>query len=253
MFFVLSKILSFLIQPLLWGVLFLILSLFAKSEKKRRKRILTSLIILFLFSNQAIFHEVTNAWEMEPVQLRDFKEHYEVAVVLGGIVSMDREHKIVEFQSNSDRFLNVLPLYFNGQVEKILIAGGTGRVFGEEKEATILQNYLIKIGVSYEDIIVETQSRNTFENAKNSADILKEMGIKGKILLSTSSTHMYRSAICFKKQGIEFDVFPVDQVSYKRELTLDRILIPHAKTLDRWNGLIHEWVGILVYKLKGYC
>ncbi|KAA3648558.1 MAG: YdcF family protein [Bacteroidetes bacterium] len=252
MFFYISKILGFFCQPIVWVFIILVFSFFTKNPKRKKKSFLIGLIVLYFFSNKAIFHEVTSLWEAEPVNMRTFNTEYEVAVVLGGIVSMDRKHKLVEFQANSDRFLNVLPLYFKGQVKKILISGGTGRVYGEEEEATILQSYLVKIGVKKEDILIEVKSRNTYENAKFSAELLSDLGIESKILLSTSSTHMYRSALCFKKQGVNFDTFPVDQVSYNRELTPDTLFIPNAKTLQNWYDLIHEWLGIVSYKIAGY-
>ena len=101
-------------------------------------------------------------------------------------------------------------------------------------------------------ILIEVKSRNTYENAKFSAELLSDLGIESNLLLSTSSTHMYRSALCFKKQGVNFDTFPVDQVSYNRELTLDTLFIPNAKTLQNWYDLIHEWLGIVSYKIAGY-
>ncbi|MEQ8909934.1 MAG: YdcF family protein [Vicingaceae bacterium] len=253
MFFILSKILSFLISPLVWGLGLLLWSFLSKNSRRKRRLLWGAFIILYLFSNQAIFHEISNAWEAEPKKIQQLKEHYDIAVVLGGILSIDHQYKQIEFNKNADRILNVLPLYFDGRVDKILISGGSGRIFKDGIEANVLQSYLLDIGVANEDIITERKSQNTFENAKYSVEIIKELGLDGSVLLSTSTTHMKRSVMCFKKQGLEVDSFPVDQVSYKRELNPYTLLVPQADVLGSWYWLIHEWVGILIYKIMGYC
>lgn len=252
MFFILSKILGVFCNPLVWVILCLVLSLFFKSNKTKKRLRIASILILFIFSNQAIFYEVVNVWNIEPKQTNRITEKYELAIVLGGIVSLDRKHQLIEFNDNSDRILGILPLYFKGQIGKILISGGSGRIFDPTPESTILQDYLIKIGVDPDDIIIEDQSRNTFENAKYSADIIKQMKLPPPYLLTTSAMHMRRSALCFKKQQIEVDTFSVNQKIYKRELTLDVLLLPNATILHYWYQLFHEWIGLISYKISGY-
>ncbi len=252
MFFFLSKIADFLMHPLTWVFILLVMAWRKKIWKKRKSYLIAAVAVLYFFSNQAIFHEVSSSWETKPINPNSISETYEVAIILGGMVSLDRKHQIVEFQENSDRFLNVLPLYFKGKVKRLLIAGGSGRMNQKEKEATILEDYLISIGVDAKDILIEAESRNTYENAVNSLTLLKEKNIKGPILLSTSSTHMPRSYQIFKSLGADVKPFAVDQVSYKREINPDTLFFPKASILNDWYHLIHEWIGILMYKITGY-
>lgn len=249
MFFIISKLISFLISPLFWSISAILVGLI----KNNKRFIWSGVIILYLFSNQAIFHEFSHAWEAEPIKKEQLKEQYEVAIVLGGVVSIDHQHKQIEFNANADRILNVLPLYFEGRVKKILISGGSGRIFKDQIEANVLESYLLDIGVKKDDIITERKSQNTYENAKYSIEKLKSLKIKGNILLSTSTTHMKRSYLCFKKLGLEVQPFPVDQVSYKRELNPDTLFVPKADVLNQWYWLLHEWIGIFTYKIAGYC
>lgn len=254
MFFVLSKILSFLIKPLVWGLLCLIFALFSKSDKKRKKLVWISFIILYLFSNQAIFFEVNNAWEVKPIPEQVLNQKmYEVVIILGGISSYDYKNESLEFNANSDRLLKVLPLYFSGQVKKILFSGGSGRILDDARESHYIRDYLIDLGVSPKDIIIEDQSRNTYENAKFSVEKLQEENLNGFVLLSTSSRHMYRSKLCFDKLGVDVQVFPTDQITFNRQINPNTLFIPDPQVLDYWYNLIHEWVGIGIYKLKGYC
>lgn len=205
-----------------------------------------------MFSNQAIFYEVISIWNIDPVPNTSLTKKYNAAIVLGGMVSLDSKKKQIEFFDNADRIFGVLPLYFQGKVDKILISGGSGRVFDPRPESTILQNYLIQIGVKKEDILIEDKSRNTYENAKFSAKKIRELQIEPPYLLSTSAMHMRRALMCFEAQNMEVQAFSQDQLIYKRELTFDVLFLPNAKILQYWYQLFHEWLGVLSYKISGY-
>jgi uncharacterized SAM-binding protein YcdF (DUF218 family) len=251
MFFILSKILSVLSDPLIW-VFILFIAAYIKLPKGKYKRLLLGgILMLYFFSNRAIFHHINHQWEVSPITLAQ-TDTFDVAVVLGGVATFDEKSNQIEFHANADRILKVLPLYFNGQLEKILLSGGSGRIVEEEKEADILADYLISIGVQAEDLILESQSRNTYENAKFSATIIREKGFE-KILLSTSAIHMNRAYACFQKQSLEVVPYSTDQLSYQLNPYFDFLVLPKAEVLSYWYWLIHEWVGILTYQLLGYC
>ena len=62
-----------------------------------------------------------------------------------------------------------------GKFKKFLLTGGSGFMFGTEKsEAVLARELLIRLGVPDEDIIVEPDSKNTFENALFTKKILAE-------------------------------------------------------------------------------
>ncbi len=252
MFFLLSKILGILCHPIVWVFILMILALIKRSKKSGRRFLIAAITCLYFFSNQAIFYEFSSTWAMRPISSNELKEKYDVAIVLGGIVSLSAQNKQVEFHANADRFLNVLPLYFSGRVNKILISGGSGYVFNRQSEATILGDFLSRIGVDSKDIILESTSRNTYENAKYSIEVLREHKMDGPFLLSTSAVHMPRALMCFRALEFPIDAFPVDQMVQKRDYTLDVLFLPKASILQYWYNLIHEWVGILSYQLAGY-
>lgn len=77
--------------------------------------------------------------------------------------------------------------------------------------------------------------------------------MNGKYLLVTSGYHMPRSMAVFKKVGYKnLTPYITNRVSGKRRFTFDHLLIPNVDALFSLNFLIHEWVGFVVYKLKGY-
>ena len=250
MFFILSKILSFALQPLIWVVVLFLLSFFSKVAKHKKRLRTNSIIVLLLFSNPFLFNEISRAWENQyPAFQSDQK--FDVAIVLGGISSYDKVHLQTAFYGNSERLMNILPLYKSGQVKKILFAGGSGRLDKQNVEALHVEKYLLSLGVHQKDILLDTTSRNTYENAKYSVELLDGYN---SILLSTSATHMPRSMACFEKLGLSPTPFPVDYISYENErFDLDKLIVPNPSIIHYWYRLIHEWVGLLSYKVKWYC
>ena len=72
-------------------------------------------------------------------------------------------------------------------------------MYGTEKsEAILTRELLIRLGVPDSAIIVEPASRNTYENALFTREILKEKypNATPRLLLITSAWHMRRSMGC---------------------------------------------------------
>lgn len=254
MFFILSKTLHFLLMPMIWVLVLLLLAVFLKSQKWRRTSLLAALALLLFFSNPFISNEAWRAWEIEAKPIKDV-EDYDVAVILTGVTSYredvpDRIHT----SKGSDRFLHPLQLYRLGKIEKLLITGGSGYVLKDRiPEAEQIEKILLMAGVAEEDILTESNSRNTRENALNTAAFLKNHPDLDKVLLVTSAFHMRRAAACFEKAGIEADSFTADFYGYERRFTPDELIIPNAGAFNGWHILIHEVSGFLIYKLLGYC
>lgn len=90
----------------------------------------------------------------------------------------------------------------------ILLSGG--QVYEDTgAEAKIARRMLIDLGVPEEQILVETRSINTTQNARYSAEILRAQGLTQPILV-TSAFHMKRAVLNFKKQGIDVVPYPAD-------------------------------------------
>ena len=117
-------------------------------------------------------------------------------------------------------------------------------------ESEEIRQYLLENKIPDEDILIETKSRNTNENASNSASILKKEFANGSFLLITSATHMRRAQYCFEKYGIQTTSFTTDNTKSYRSKGYEYILLPRTEALDKWENLIHEWVGYIVYRIK---
>lgn len=253
MFFILSKVLLFILLPIVWITAILVFSILTKNPKKRKKGIIAVLILILFFSNDFIINETFRLWEEDPVSIASLP-NYEVGIILTGITNTGKESEDrVYFQKGADRLLHTVQLYKLGKIKKILITGGAAKLIGEGvAEAIQLRKVLLFCGVNEQDIILEDQAKNTRENALFSKRALDSLDIKGNQLLITSAFHMRRAKGCFKKVELSVDIYPVDYYTYDRKLTPDKILIPSEAALGKWALLIHEVTGYVVYKVTGY-
>lgn len=248
MFFVLSKLLFFLINPVIWVLSLVILGLFLK--KRRAILLVSAAILLFLMGNTAIFQFVSKKWEIESLPADSVKKHYTYAVVLGGMASENKKNGKMHFGESIDRILQAIILYKQGKIDTILITGGSGMVLDQTmKEAPIIRKFCVDMGVKDNCILIEDQSRNTRENATMTKAMLNNC--PPQILLITSAFHMRRSMGCFKKEGFEFDVLSTNPLCRTR-LYIDDYFIPKAEVIDKWGILIKEIAGTLTYKMAGY-
>jgi uncharacterized SAM-binding protein YcdF (DUF218 family) len=119
-------------------------------------------------------------------------------------------------------------------------------VTGAPREAVTMQTSLVRdFGVPVR--WVENQSRDTFENARYTARMLKPEGIE-RIVLITSSTHLWRAAHEFEDAG--FEVVPAPQgVWAPRDMQALRF-IPGAAGLERSNAAVYEMIGEPMRRLQ---
>ncbi len=253
MFFILSKLLAFLLRPINWIFFLLIGSLWWK--KKRKKLLWINLVVFFLFSNAFLFNLAVSWWEVDTPDILESETTYDVAILLGGYsdLQITQAKGLHHLSGSGNRFHLAMQLYKEGKFKKWLLSGGSGRLWDSEKqEAIFVQDLLIRLGVDKQDIILEPLSRNTHENAFFSKQKLEEHHPKGRFLLITSAWHMPRARACFDKEGVEVTPFCTDYKGKKIEFRPEQILLPNAGTLNDWDFLIKEWVGYLVYWMKGY-
>ncbi|MEP7264322.1 MAG: YdcF family protein [Bacteroidota bacterium] len=254
MFFVASKILDFITNPLSWILITLLLSVFLKKPGLKKRFLLATVFMLLFFSNPWITNKAISAWEIDPINSNSITEIYDVGIVLGGSMRYyDNTTQRVVYSSSVDRLLQTIDLYHRGKIKKILLSGGSGYVnFPDWKESVFLKKVLEQCNIPEGDILMENNSRNTRENALESAAVLKSGTYGNRFLLITSATHMRRSLACFDKVGLKPDPYAVDVRSGVDMYTLDKLIIPDTENISNWDILIHEWLGMLMYKMAGY-
>ncbi len=212
-----------------------------------------SLGILLVFGNSFILHEVNLWWEVPMVQDQEL-EGYKVGVVLGGYAYYNPENERIVFRESTDRLMQGIRLLKTGKIDKLLLSGGSGFILKpEQREAVFVNDFLREIGIRKNQIILETESRNTWENARETQSILENRELHHQsVLLITSARHMRRAQACFDQVGLTVVPYSTDIMTGKREYGLDHLLIPNAYALTQWNALLHEWLGFASYWVMGY-
>ncbi|GAB3224862.1 YdcF family protein [Hymenobacter seoulensis] len=254
MFFILSKVLDFLLSPAVWLVALLVLAALLRTSRWGKRLLLAALGLALVFTNGALINEVMLAWEVPPVRLSKLG-HHDAAVLLTGITGGRKApHDRVYVTQGADRLLHTLWLYRAGRVRDIIVSGGSGALSGVKtrSEAEELRILLRLAGVPPQDILLETESRNTRENALNTKALLARHPEIKSIVLVTSAFHERRALGCFRKVGLRPVAFPASYYSTDRQPTLSYWLVPSEEAFRLWSILLHELSGYAVYRLLGY-
>ncbi|MDA3911531.1 MAG: YdcF family protein [Bacteroidales bacterium] len=251
-FFIASKILRVFLSPLVWITILLILALLKKESIKKKQLFIAVTAMFLFFSNPFIADEFMRQWEVPAIQ-QEKMEKYDVGILLTGMCTYDSQFKRTNFENSSDRLLQCMDLYHKGKIQKIFISGGSGKLREPDfLEAKLLYDFLIQSGIPKEDVAYETKSRNTHENAIESARYLQPQTSDSTFLLITSAYHMRRAAACYKKAGFECDYYSTDRFTGARKFHIEHLIVPSISALHRWEILFREWTGIIMYKLNGY-
>lgn len=132
----------------------------------------------------------------------------------------------------------------------VLAAGGGSQADAETPPyASLMRDALVREGVPESAVWVESKSRTTHENAEYSARLLIQRGIT-RIALVTDAYHMLRAKKSFERAG--FKVFPA-ACGYR---SFDEVhiynLIPNWQGLEYTEDILHETLGLLWYKARGW-
>lgn len=254
MFFILSKILAFIIAPYTWIFVGLIYLLKKVWHTPYKKLVLGITLFTYVISNSFLVDELIRAWEYSDNDIYLKNTKYDMAIVLGGMGRIDERQNRFDFGFSGDRLFQTLHLYHKGRVKKLLITGGSGSISKpHHREAMYVKQYLKSIQIPDSNIIIENDSKNTYENAINTKRVLDSLQFKGSLLLVTSSFHMRRSIAIFEKAGFtNITPYVTNKITGLRKFGIDYCFIPNVEAVWGLNLVLHEIIGYGIYKMKGY-
>lgn len=176
-----------------------------------------------------------------------------VVLLSGGVDSRARSDASIERMSPATfvRATEASKIIINEPNAKLIVSGG---VLYRIAEAEVIAHYLTSLGVPEESLILESQSRNTYENAVRVAAILVDEDVQGPIRLVSSALHMHRAFKSFELalKGSGIDICPVS-VDFMGLPNLQLYgWIPQMTSLAKFDHLLHEVVALLMYRLKGW-
>jgi uncharacterized SAM-binding protein YcdF (DUF218 family) len=254
MFFVFSKILSFLAQPVAIIVILLVAGWIIKNQRWKKILTRTGFILLLLTSNFFIANELMRAWETPVTTFESIKKQYDYGILLTGVTKTNMKPKDrVYFNRGADRATHTLQLYKLGIIKKVIISGGSGRLDGSGvREADDLADFLKLAGIPSEDLIIENESKNTHESARYVSAILSKLDGPKECLVITSAYHLPRAMACFRKAGVKADAFAAEPTADERRFNPDALFVPKLEAMAIWQTLLKEWVGFIAYWFAGY-
>jgi uncharacterized SAM-binding protein YcdF (DUF218 family) len=251
--FYLSKIINFFANPqyILFLIILIQLFLIFFTESKKLVIFFSKLfLILFFFFGYSPLNNFFLSKIEDYIQPSKYPiQQLTGLVVLGGSFEAgleSKERNQVFLNSSAERLTKALEIYKKNPRILILFSGFSNSIKPEGwSESDMAKKFFLDQGVRVDNLILENQSRNTFENIKYSKDIITNY--KGTWGLVTSANHMPRSFFAFKKQGLILEPIHVD---YKTGTSrMFWINFDISLGLRNWNIVLHELIGISYYKL----
>jgi uncharacterized SAM-binding protein YcdF (DUF218 family) len=255
MLFELSKVLWWFAQPSkLWLVLVAssVLLLYTRRRNLGRGLLTLAIILAFLTVFLPVHTWLAGALEQRFPRLTELPAKVDGIVVLGGAVDELVTAAFMQPALNdaAERMTEAVSLARRYPTAKVVFSGGSSLVsqndsFLSLKEADVAERLFSSLGIAKERITLESESRNTWENAVNTKAIVQPK--EGEIwLLVTSAQHMPRSTGIFRKVGWNVIPYPTDYrvIPGKRQPNLG-----FPEKLQIIDGAAKEWIGLVSYYL----
>jgi uncharacterized SAM-binding protein YcdF (DUF218 family) len=171
-----------------------------------------------------------------------------VVVLAGGHIS-DPELPLLS-QINSSplvRLIEGIRIYRNYPGAKLLLSGGGA--FDPIYEAEVMASVAREMGVPERDIILETKSRDT----KDEAMFIKPIVGNEPFVLVTTASHIPRSMALFKKLGMDPIPSPIGHSVRDSDGQGPIIfsIFPSTSNLKKSELAIYEYLGMTWAKLRG--
>ena len=189
--------------PLLLGIVILLGEVMIVSPLLAGAQLPEPLLIIFLVCGISIFYGslmfLSFVLYTLVIQIVPHSRDFDYVVILGCALKKDgTPGKLL-----TNRIEKAMKVYRKDKTPPYLIPSG-GRGPDEAcSEADAMYFYLLQHGIPAEHIIEEDQSRNTYENLKNSKAIIDGRTGRKKFAFVTSSYHVYRAWYYCRKQGID--------------------------------------------------
>ncbi len=222
------------------------------TAKQRAGKILISagLILLTLFSYRVIADKLLRPLEREynsfetknsaEIEKED-ESTIKFVVVLGGGHSSDTELPLLSQIGRNSlvRLIEGIRIYRKYPDAKLLLSGSG--------VAEVMARVAMEIGVPERDIILESKSKDT----KDEARFIKPMVGKEPFVLVTTASHIPRSMALFKKLGMNPIPSPIGHRVSEVQRLSPHSFFPGTGNLEKAEMAIHEYLGLTWSKLRG--
>ena len=262
MFLYLSKLLPLFIYPLGFACICCFVAFFLIWKKPRAAAfcMAVALFVLLFASNAWASRFLVRSLEWQNIPEGELPTAEAIVVLGGATKSANEPRPTTDLSESGDRVLYAAQLYRQEKAPLIIVSGGRIDWNGGGKpESEDIAKLLVFMGVKSEDILQDPDSLNTYQNALNVKKILNERNIN-RVLLVTSAMHMPRSLAIFKHQKINTIAAPTDFLITRSEIQeLSSTpkgailnLLPDSLNLYHFTIALKEYIGMVVYRLRGW-
>jgi len=254
MFFLFSKTVAFLLLPSNFLVILGLAGLALLCTRWRRlgqwftrASVVLLLAIGFLPVGSTLLHVLENrfpAWDPS-------RGAPDGIIVLGGAIApqISRERGAPQLSGSAERVTIIAGLARDYPNARIVYSGGDASLLQDEgAEADYLYPLLDSFGVPRDRVTLEAGARNTYQNAVLSKELVKPKPGE-RWLLVTSAEHMPRAIGCFRRVGFAVEAYPVDW--HTRPRWRFRLSARFSSGLASTDHAVHEWLGLIAYRLTG--
>jgi len=252
--FIKNLILSF-VFPLPSCILILLVGLYLLLSKKRQRAgkiiIVMGVFLLLLFSlpflPNLLLKSIERQYPMFKIleNKKDTFADINYIVVLAGGSIVDSDIPITSQFANAGlvRLIEGIKLYRELQGTKLIFSGGAGS--NPISNAKLMADLSISLGVPKSDIILETKSTSTFDEAR----LIKPIVKSERFLLVTSASHMFRSIALFNKMGMNPIPAPTGHLvkHYRDGISF----VPDSLNIFKSKIIFYEFLGLVKEKLFG--
>jgi len=253
-FFILSKIGWALLSPsniililLILGSTFLLFNKIQNAKALLLPASLAGLIVLVFPIGDLLIQPLEQRFQAPET----LPKKIDGIIVLGGGEDLKRSLSWgrPELGIGGDRYIGAKELATHYPKAPVIFTGGSGsmQLQNTEGEGSLARQLLTTMGIANKRLIIESLSRNTYENFKFTKPLLPKA--QGTYFLVTSAFHMPRAVGIANKQNIHVIPYPVDYRSSSEKLRhMDVDFFDHLKSLEpAWK----EWIGLTVYYWTG--
>lgn len=243
--FIFKKIVSAFLLPIPIGLFLLLIAfiyLMFNSYKKAKIFLFLGLTWFLIFSFQAFSNALL-------VPLENSHKALIVTPKVNYILVLGSGHKSDENLSITsqvkmvgiNRLVEAIRHYKNLENAKIIVSGYSAT--DENSHALMQEKLAISLGVKQEDIIRLDTPKDTKEEAIETKKIVGD----NELILVTSASHMKRSFLLFKKEGLNVIASPTNHLAYEDDSYSAYF---SAKNIRNSETAIHEYLGLLYSYLR---
>jgi uncharacterized SAM-binding protein YcdF (DUF218 family) len=254
LFFILSKIGWFLLQPLAMTFVLILLGFIALMVRRRRLAgwlVAVALVVLGVCAFSPLGLVMTAVLE-DRFPVPELPGDIAGIVVLGGALDtrVARYRGGYELNEAADRMTAAVALARRYPDARLVFTGGVAALLEDDvAETTSAKVFFADMGIAKDRVILEGQARNTVENAVFTKALVQPK--PGEIwLLVTSAYHMPRSVGCFRVAGFDVLPYPVDHRTPSGSANW-RPSTDTTRNLEKVHFAIREYLGLVAYWATG--